>query len=384
MTGRKTPAEPLDDPEIDDDIDLAADLDVSEAAVATSHAITIADDQSGARLDRLLAGAIPSLSRSRIQALIRDGHVSGPAGTIGEPGLRVKPGEVYTVDVPPAAPATPAAEAIPLSVVYEDRHLIVIDKPAGLVVHPAAGHDGGTLVNALLAHCGDSLSGIGGVKRPGIVHRLDKETSGLIVVAKTDQAHAGLAEQFASHGADGRMQRAYLALVWGHPTRPAGHIDARIGRAGDQRTRMAVVRGEAGRHAVTHFQTVESFADAKGAPLAALLRLELETGRTHQIRVHLAHIGHPVMGDPVYGTGFKSSASKLTPEAASALEGLNRQALHAAVLGFEHPATGKAMLFESPLPADFTALHAALIGKPPETPAKRPKSAPRRGNVSKP
>jgi 23S rRNA pseudouridine1911/1915/1917 synthase len=241
---------------------------------------------------------------------------------------------------------------IALKVAYEDASLIVIDKPAHLVVHPAAGHASGTLVNALIAHCGDSLSGIGGVKRPGIVHRLDKGTSGLLVVAKTDAAHAGLAEQFAAHGADGRLQRTYLALVWGKPLRPRGKIEARLARSQANRTRIAVARGTSGRHAVTHYEVVKTFAPRGAAPIS-LLRLRLETGRTHQIRVHLAHIGHPVVGDPVYAGGFKAKAETLPEPARTAVMDLKRQALHAAELGFEHPRSHKKLHFESPLPDDL-------------------------------
>lgn len=325
--------------------------------------VTTAPEHAGQRLDRVLATLLPDLSRSRIQALIRSGHISGPAGTIGDAGQRVKPAEMFTVILPPPEPAEPEGETIPLDIAYEDDHLIVIDKPAGLVVHPAAGHAGGTLVNALIAHCGASLSGIGGVRRPGIVHRLDKETSGLLVVAKSDAAHHGLAEQFASHGADGRLQRTYLALVWGTPSRRVGAIEARVGRSSANRKRMAVVKGEAGRHAVTHFEVTEVLTGSDGKPLASLLRLALETGRTHQIRVHLAHIGHPVMGDPVYAVGFKSSGSRLTPAAQEALKTLGRQALHAAEIGFEHPVSGRPLHFASPLPADMENLLRALRNK---------------------
>jgi 23S rRNA pseudouridine1911/1915/1917 synthase len=325
------------------------------AGAARDASVTTHAEHAGQRLDRVLAELLPDISRSRIQALIRSGHVKGPDGTIGDPGQRVKPAETFRLELPPPEPAEPQGQAIPLAVVYEDEDLIVIDKPAGLVVHPAAGHADGTLVNALIAHCGDSLSGIGGVRRPGIVHRLDKETSGLLVVAKNDAAHQGLAEQFASHGADGRLERAYLALVWGAPSRRAGTIEARVGRSPANRTRMAVVKGEAGRHAVTHFEVIETFVSG-GKPLASLLKLRLETGRTHQIRVHLSHIGNPVMGDPLYGVGFKASASKLDPEAREALESLARQALHAAEIGFDHPVQGGALRFSSPLPADMDRL----------------------------
>jgi 23S rRNA pseudouridine1911/1915/1917 synthase len=325
------------------------------ADAARKAAATARPEHAGQRIDKVLAELLPDISRSRIQALIRSGHVRGPDGTIGDPGQRVKPAETFSVELPPPEPAEPLGQAIPLAIVYEDDDLIVIDKPAGLVVHPAAGHADGTLVNALIAHCGESLSGIGGVKRPGIVHRLDKETSGLLVVAKNDAAHQGLAEQFASHGADGRLERTYLALVWGAPSRRVGTIEARVGRSPANRTRMAVVKGVAGRHAVTHFEVIETFSRG-GKPLASLLRLRLETGRTHQIRVHLAHIGHPVMGDPLYGVGFKTSASKLEPEARAALDQLGRQALHAAEIGFEHPLHGGAQHFTSPVPEDMDLL----------------------------
>jgi 23S rRNA pseudouridine1911/1915/1917 synthase len=245
-----------------------------------------------------------------------------------------------------------------LDVVYEDRHLIVVDKPAHLVVHPAAGHAAGTLVNALIAHCGDSLSGIGGVKRPGIVHRLDKGTSGLLVVAKTDAAHQGLSEQFAAHGADGRLLRSYLALVWRKPLRPRGTIEARLGRSWSNRTKIAVVRGEAGRHAVTHYEVVQTFETAAGP--VSLLKVALETGRTHQIRVHLAHAGYPVLGDATYASGFKAKGAKLAPHARKALEKLGRQALHAAELGFEHPTSGRRLRFASEPPADMRELLSAL------------------------
>ena len=321
--------------------------------------LTIGPDDAGVRLDKLLAERVAELSRARVQALIRAGNVTGPAGaTIKDGAHRVKPGEVFTVRVPEPEPAAPSGEPIALDVVYEDRHLIVIDKPAHLVVHPAAGHASGTLVNALIAHCGASLSGIGGVKRPGIVHRLDKGTSGLLVVAKTDAAHQGLSEQFAAHGADGRMSRAYLALVWGKPLRPRGTISARLGRSAVNRTKIAVVKGEAGRHAVTHYEVLKTFTN--GGATVSLLRLELETGRTHQIRVHLAHIGHPVLGDLTYASGFKGKAAKLMPAARAALQALGRQALHAAELGFEHPVTGKKKRFTSELPADMRDLLSAL------------------------
>lgn len=331
------------------------------------------DDARGQRIDRVLAAACASLSRSRLQALIREGAVQIDGAVWTDPGGKLKGGETLTVHLPAAVPAQPAGEAIPLHVVYEDGHLIVIDKPAGLVVHPAAGHATGTLVNALIAHCGESLSGIGGVKRPGIVHRLDKDTSGLLVVAKTDAAHAGLSEQFAAHGQDGRLERAYLAVLWGVPPRRKGSVDAALSRSAQSRVKIAVVPEGSGRHAVTHYAVLETFADKDGVPVAALVRLILETGRTHQIRVHMAHIGHPLLADPVYGRGFLTRASRLPDAAREALEKLGRQALHAADLGFEHPVTGKSLAFHSELPEDLDALVQAL--RPKKTPAALAKAA---------
>ena len=321
--------------------------------------VDVAPADLGARLDKLLTERLDDLSRAHVQALIRAGHVTDATGvSIKEGSHRVKPGEIFEIRVPEPAPAVPRPERIALKVVYEDRDLIVIDKPAHLVVHPAAGHATGTLVNALIAHCGASLSGIGGVKRPGIVHRLDKGTSGLLVVAKTDAAHKGLAEQFAAHGTDGRMQRAYLALVWGKPMRPRGTIDAPLTRSSLNRTKIAVAKGKSGRHAVTHYELVKSFG--AGSAVISLMRLELETGRTHQIRVHLAHLGHPVIADPVYASGFKAKTRVLPHLAQQAVQKLERQALHAAELGFEHPVTGKKLRFTSPLPEDMAVLVASL------------------------
>lgn len=361
------------------------DDEAPDEPLSGTHTLIAAASDAGLRLDRFLAGRLAGLSRARIQTLIRQGQVEGPAGSMRDPGGKVAAGIPVRITIPPAEPAGPAGEALPLAIVYEDKHLIVIDKPAGLVVHPAAGHARGTLVNALIAHCGDELSGIGGVKRPGIVHRLDKDTSGLLVVAKTDAAHQGLAEQFAAHGADGRLVRTYEAFVWGVPSRRSGTIEANLGRHPTSRTRMAVVRGEQGRHAVTHFEVVESFAGPDGKPLAARLRLALETGRTHQIRVHLAHIGHPVMGDSTYGAGFKSSVRRLPEKAAKALESLGRQALHAAELGFEHPITGRPLHFTSPRPPDMAALYEALKPAHAASPGRStsPSRRKAKANVSK-
>ena len=342
-----------------------------ETAGTTSLRHEVGATESGERIDRLLAAKIDGLSRSRVQTLIRQGAVSLDGKTIGDPGHRVKPGDAITVAVPEPEPAEPQGEAIELAIVYEDSHLIVIDKPAGLVVHPAAGHESGTLVNALIAHCGDSLSGIGGVRRPGIVHRLDKDTSGLLVIAKTDAAHHGLTEQFAAHGRDGRMHRRYVALAWGCPTPRMGRIEAPLARSHHNRTRIAVAK-VAGREAITHYDMQEVFLDVEGKPAVSLVHLVLETGRTHQIRVHMEHIGHPLVGDQTYGSGFKASARRLDGTAQLALEKLGRQALHAAELGFEHPITGKTMRFESPLPTEMAALVAALRqAKPNPTPTTR-------------
>lgn len=337
------------------------------------------------RIDAMLARRLPQLSRSRVQALIRDGRVRLGGRTIGDRNERVKPGDVIDIAVPPPTAAEPVGEAIALDVVYEDAQLIVVDKPAGLVVHPAAGHETGTLVNALIAHCGDSLSGIGGVCRPGIVHRLDKDTSGLLVVAKTDAAHRALSEQFASHGRDGRLIRSYRAICWRAPQHVKGTIDAPLGRSSHNRTKIAVrndPEAQDVREAITHYEVLEVFRGSAGQeagkrdrrrrsatvtvaqapPLAAYLKLELETGRTHQIRVHMAHIGHPILGDDVYGAGFRSSIRTMTPAQAEAVKALGRQALHAAELGFEHPLSGELLHFNSPLPADMERLLAALRG----------------------
>jgi 23S rRNA pseudouridine1911/1915/1917 synthase len=331
-----------------------------EAPLAGTFMVRADAAAAGERLDRLLAGSIASVSRSRLKDLILAGAVASGARTIRDPAYRVNAGEAFTIALPPAAPATPAAEQIPLAVVHEDEALIVIDKPAGLVVHPAAGNWSGTLVNALIAHCGDSLSGIGGVKRPGIVHRLDKDTSGLMVVAKTDAAHRSLARQFADHGRSGALRRGYLAFAWGVPDRPRGTIDAPLDRHPRARDRRAVRAG--GRPAVTHWEVAERYRGVDGKPAASLLACRLETGRTHQIRVHLAHAGHPLLGDGVYGPGFKTKAERLPAPARQALAALDRQALHAHLLGFAHPSTNQHVEFHSELPADLARLRASLSG----------------------
>jgi len=322
--------------------------------------VVVAGEEAGQRLDRVLA-ARTALSRTRLKALILDGAVAIGPRTIRDPGYRVNAGEIVAIDVPPPEPAEPEGERIPLNVVYEDDDIIVIDKPAGLVVHPAAGHASGTLVNALIAHCGDSLSGIGGVKRPGIVHRLDKDTSGLMVVAKNDAAHHSLAAQFADHGRTGPMQRGYLAFAWGAFDRPTGTIEAPIDRHPTSRTKMAVRAG--GREAATHWQTLERYPGIDGKPAAGLVACRLTTGRTHQIRVHLAHAGYPLLGDATYATGFKTKAAQLPPAAREALAALGRQALHAYLLAIEHPRLGKMLEFRSELPVELARLHHALSAR---------------------
>ena len=333
---------------------------------SVTETVSVAAEDEGTRLDRLLAARVPALSRSRLKALILDGQVSiqpvsvrsgETARTILDPSAQVKSGDIITITLPPPEDAKPAGEAIPLTIVYEDDDLIVIDKPAGLVVHPAAGHATGTLVNALIAHCGDSLSGIGGVRRPGIVHRLDKDTTGLMVVAKNDRTHHALSKQFADK-LESELHRGYLALVWGAPDRPRGTIDAPLDRHPHTREKQAVRKG--GRDAITHWELRQPYLDADGKPVAGLVACLLETGRTHQIRVHLAHIGHPIMGDETYATGFKTRAARLTPRARQALDALGRQALHAAILGFTHPVSGERLEFESALPPDMARLAAAL------------------------
>nr|WP_238231835.1 RluA family pseudouridine synthase [Methylobacterium sp. WL9] len=323
--------------------------------------VTIAPEAGPERLDRVLAAAFVEISRSRLQALVRGGQVLCDGTVVLDPSRKVGPGAFLEVAVPEAAPAEPLGEAMPLVIAYEDDDLIVIDKPAGLVVHPGAGHETGTLVNALVAHCGESLSGIGGVRRPGIVHRLDKDTSGLLVVAKNDRAHQRLSKQFADHGRSGDLERAYLAFVWGMPEPRTGTITANLARSHKNREKIAVVREGEGRHAVTHYR-VEAQPDADG--IVTLLRCVLETGRTHQIRVHLSHRGHPLLGDDTYGGALKTKAVKLGEAARAALLALGRQALHATLLGFTHPRTGEKLRFESPLPPDMAALLTALSGKP--------------------
>lgn len=334
--------------------------------------VVIGDDPPG-RLDKALARDVPeaaALSRSRLARLIAAGAVSRAGRVLDDPRAKVAAGDEIAIALAPAAEVEARPEAIPLAIVHEDDDLIVVDKPAGMVVHPAPGAASGTLVNALLHHCGARLSGIGGEKRPGIVHRLDKETSGLLVVAKSDRAHHGLAAQFEAHS----VRRRYRALVRGVPEagdprlrglRGVGfeaggvlRVATRLDRHRHDRQRQAVFH-DRGRHAVTRARVLESF----GAPAQlALLDCWLETGRTHQIRVHLAHVGHALVGDPVYGRGRRLAAGALPAAAAAAVAGFRRQALHAAALGFVHPASGEELAFESPLPADMAELLALLRG----------------------
>ncbi len=348
---------PADEPALEDQADNAL------AGPGQGLTFTIDDTNAGQRLDVAVAEAAKGrdlvLSRTRIKVLIEAGRLTVDDVPVADANHRTRAGEVIALALPAAEAPEPLGEPIPLDVVFEDEHLIVIDKPAGLVVHPAPGHASGTLVNALIAHCGASLSGIGGVRRPGIVHRLDKDTSGLLVVAKTDAAHRGLARLFADHGRTMSLERTYLALVWGRLDRPFGVVDAPVGRHPTDRLRMAVVPEARGRGAITHWRTRECYGPA-GAPLASLVACQLETGRTHQIRVHMAHAGHPVLGDPVYARGFKGKERHLTQDAKARLDALGRQALHAAGLAFAHPVTGATMAFESALPPDMRALETAL------------------------
>jgi len=332
-----------------------------EPAAGMQHLSFTAEDQDrGTRLDVFLAAQTQDMSRARVQALIKEGFANVNGRAIGAPNHRVQAGDHVSLAVPEPEPSEPQPEAIPLNVVYEDNDIIVIDKPAGLVVHPAAGNWTGTLVNALLAHCGDSLSGIGGVRRPGIVHRLDKDTSGLMVAAKNDRAHRGLKAQFADHGRSGGLLREYQALVWGKPVPAAGRIATRIARHPTNRLKYAVAR-ERGREAVTNYRTLQTFfVPGANQTAAALIACRLETGRTHQIRVHMAHVGHPVMGDPVYASGFKNRMAGLPQKLRSAIIYLAGQALHASVLGIEHPVSRAHLHFTSEPPDDMCKVIAAM------------------------
>lgn len=312
--------------------------------------LTLPPEAAGLRLDRALALAAPSLSRARIQALMAEGAVEMDGAPALDASAKARAGAEVTIELPPPVADTPDPQDLPLDVLFEDAHLIVVDKPAGMAAHPAPGTPDATLVNALLHRCGSSLSGIGGVARPGIVHRLDKGTSGVMVAAKTDAAHRGLSALFAAHD----IERTYLALTRGAPAPASGAIEGRIGRSSADRKKMAVLR-LGGRWAVTHYAVERAFGPP-AKPLAARVRCTLETGRTHQIRVHLASRGAPCLGDAVYGSGAPAAAVRDAVERA----GLERQALHAAVLGFVHPITGAHLRFQTPLPADMARLESEL------------------------
>jgi 23S rRNA pseudouridine1911/1915/1917 synthase len=334
-----------------------ANADETRTALAPPEA-------AGERVDSWLATLWPDLSRSRVQGLIGAGKLSADGAPIKAAKDKVRPGSAYALVLPPPEPAAPLPETLPLNIVFEDAHLVVIDKASGMAMHPAPGSMRGTMVNALLAHCGDSLSGIGGVARPGIVHRIDKDTTGLVVVAKHDAAHQGLAKLFAKHD----LERAYYAITRGAPRERSATIENRLARSNDDRRKYVVMRNpdsEAGKIAVTQYWTVESFGQAQGEsagrPAAALLECRLHTGRTHQIRVHLSHLGAPLIGDPLYGKQRAlGAAGPHAAEADAAARAFPRQALHAAVLGFTHPVTGAELRFESPLPADMAALAETL------------------------
>lgn len=369
MTGDDETLKPELGPELSDGAAPA----LLEADESGAYSFVVDEAAAGARTDKWLSSQISALTRTRIKALIeegallRDGAPQNPATAMTDPSWKLRLGEAYRLTPPPAADPAPQPEAIPLTVIYEDDDLIVVDKPAGLVVHPAAGNWSGTLVNALIHHCGDSLSGIGGVARPGIVHRIDKDTSGLLVAAKNDIAHQGLTAAFSAHD----INRVYLAVAVGAPRPGFGVIDKPLARARTDRKKMAVVREDehhGARHAVTHYKVLEAYGRAraklKGDALASLIECRLETGRTHQIRVHLSSIGHPLIGDQTYGRGPGLSGLKpgedATDHAIATLNAFRRQALHAKVLGFAHPVTGEAMDFTASPPRDFADLVSAL------------------------
>lgn len=308
---------------------------------------SVQDEEAGERLDRLIAAAFADLSRSRGKTLIEQGAVTVGAATITDPSHRVKQGVTVAVSLPHAVPTHLEPQLIPLDIRFEDADVLVLNKPAGLVVHPAPGHHDGTLVNALLAHCGDSLSGISGIRRPGIVHRIDKDTSGLLVVAKNDRAHAGLAKQFANHS----IERSYTAIVWGSPSPAEGVIDGNIGRSPRNRKKMTVLEEMRGKPARTHYMVTQRFGLR-----ASMITCRLETGRTHQIRVHCTHISHPLIGDPLYGRLTAARLDGLDPISTDFVRQFPRQALHASVIGFEHPDSGKNIRIESDLPRDIKRL----------------------------
>jgi len=325
---------------------------MTASETARRYEVTPAAAEEGTRLDRLLALHLPQLSRSRVKALIVAGHVTAAGATLSDPSHRVKPGQSYAIAVPGARPAKPQGQSIALDVVYEDSDLIVVNKPAGMVIHPSPGNLDGTLVNALIAHCGASLSGIGGELRPGIVHRLDKDTSGLIVAAKNDATHRALSAAFAAHD----IERAYLAIVWGRPSPAAGEIGGNIGRHPTNRRKMAVV-ARGGKAALTRYRVIRPLG-----PAASLVECRLATGRTHQIRVHMAAIGHPVLGDPTYGRMTAARSGVLEEGTRQAVQAFHRQALHAYLLGFRHPGRQEAVRWEAELPSDMKRLLQVLEG----------------------
>ncbi|MBY5810042.1 RluA family pseudouridine synthase [Rhizobium leguminosarum] len=331
---------------------------------AGNRKVLTADETAEGRLDAWLTAQVgEEFSRSRIKALIKDGQVFLRGEPVTDPQRKVRTGDSFELTLPEPEDPTPQGEDIPLDILHEDDDVIVISKPSGLVVHPGAGNWTGTLVNALIHHCSDTLSGIGGVRRPGIVHRLDKDTTGVMVVAKNDIAHRHLSLQFADHGRTMPLERAYQAVVWGRPRSLSGTVEAPLGRATGDRTRRAVKRPDSqdADEAITHYQVIERFHEKPDATaFASLVECRLETGRTHQIRVHMAHIGHPLLGDTVYGAGFKTKANLLPEEIRKVVNGFSRQALHAFMLQFEHPRTGEIMHFEVPLPDDMVELVEAL------------------------
>jgi len=318
--------------------------------------VVVDDTMAGGRLDATLARVHTILSRSRLKDLILQGAVSINGTVVSEPKYRLTAGETIVLLAPPPEDADPEPQDIELDILYEDDQLIVVNKPVGMVVHPAPGSPDGTLVNALLFHCGDSLQGIGGVKRPGIVHRLDRDTSGVMVAAKTETAHKHLSAQFADHGRTGPLHRAYIAYVWGTTETGKGTVDAPLGRDQNNRLKQAVRKD--GREAITHYFVEARFGD-DGWDVTRV-QCHLETGRTHQIRVHMAHIGHPLVADAVYASGYATKINRLPDDVADPIKALGRQALHAAELGFEHPTTGEEMFFEADLPPDLQALDEAL------------------------
>lgn len=327
---------------------------MSEQQPTLQHFV-IDEEAAGKRIDQYLGQAVDNMSRARVQVLIKAGHVTKNGQPFSENKYKLRCDDVLTISIPVPEDPTPLGEDIPLTIVYEDDDIIIINKPTGLVVHPGPGNWTGTLVNALIHHCGDSLSGIGGIRRPGIVHRLDKDTTGLLVVAKNDRAHRHLSKQFADHGRTNDLERRYHAFVWGVPMRTKDTINEPIGRKQHNRLQMTVLHNQYGKEAITHFSLLEKFTglDGKGVCDIAMVECRLETGRTHQIRVHMRYIGHPVIGDQLYASHFQTKLNKLEPDISDGIRALNRQALHAAVLQITHPITKEVMRFESDLPDDL-------------------------------